>query len=99
MATGGKNNRIKEFLRRKFCIFQSLSLFVSQEPTNLTTFTVSLKSVDAVVVGRSEAKKNTELLARVNTKLLDQGRRLLTTRMIIIIIIIIMIIMIIIIIK
>ena len=49
------------------------------EPTNLTTFTVSLKSVDAVVVGRSEAEKNTELLARVNTKLLDQGRRLLTT--------------------
>ena len=26
--------------------------------TNLTAFTVSLKSVDAVVVGRSEAEKN-----------------------------------------
>ena len=41
--------------------------------TNLTTFTVSLKSVDAVVVGRSEAEKNAELLARVNTKLLKEA--------------------------
>ena len=58
----------------------------------MASFTVGFKSVDAVVVGRSEAEKNAELLARVNTKLLDQGRRLLTTIMIIMIIMIIIVI-------
>ena len=40
------------------------------DDTHLAAFTVGFKSVDAVVVGRSEAKKHTELLTRVNTKLL-----------------------------
>ena len=69
-----------------FSPFPYSYLRIRLEPTNLTTFTVSLKSVDAVVVGRSEAKKNTKLLPRVNTKLLDQGRRLLTTIIIIMVI-------------
>lgn len=38
--------------------------------THLAAFTISFKSVDTVVVSRPEAKKNTELLPRVNTKLL-----------------------------
>ena len=36
----------------------------------MASFAVGFKSVDAVVVGRSEAKKHTQLLTRVNTKLL-----------------------------
>ena len=40
------------------------------DDTHLASFTISFKSVNAVVVGRPEAKKHTELLTRVNTKLL-----------------------------
>ena len=40
------------------------------DDTHLASFTISFKSVNTVVVGRPEAKKHTELLTRVNTKLL-----------------------------